>query len=136
MAADDSVSMELEENGTRKITMKDTMKAITEVYDLANDLGLLSVQCFNSDMSIVKVKNKNVYSVWKKCTYGGVTRIGSALREKILDRYVWGPVPMKKPLLVMTITDGAVSSFLPPSACSGNKGADTCCRWKARGMDF
>lgn len=124
MAADDSVSMGTEENGERKLTMKDTMKAITEVYDLANDSGLLSVRFFNSDQSFIKVKSKNVYSVWKKCLYGGVTRIGSALSERVLDKYVWAP-GMKKPLLVMTITDGAVSSLPPPSACSRNKGADT-----------
>ncbi|KAL0635218.1 hypothetical protein Q9L58_005864 [Maublancomyces gigas] len=105
---DDSVSMGIEENGERKLTMKDTMKAITEVYDLANDFGLLSVRFFNSDQSFIKVKSKNVYSVWKKCLYGGVTRIGSALSERVLDKYVWAPAGMKKPLLVMTITDGAV----------------------------
>lgn len=83
--------MEIEENGTRKITLQDTMKAITEVYDLANPNGLLSVRFFNTDLSYIKVRQKNVSWVCKKCTYGGVTRMGSSLSEKVLDSYVWAP---------------------------------------------
>lgn len=85
------------------------MKAITSVYDLANPDGLLSVRFFNSEAGYKKVKQKNLSWLWKKFTYGGVTRIGSSLSEKVLDRFVWIQPKMTKPLLVMMVTDGAVS---------------------------
>lgn len=105
--------MESEENGTRKEMLKRTMEAITSIYDLANPNGILSVQFFNSDIGFKNITQKNLPWLWERCSYGGVTRIGSALGEKILNRFV---VPeMKKPLLVMIVTDGAVSSFSPLS---------------------
>lgn len=92
------------------------MNEITTVYDLANSDGLLSVRFFNSNFGSSNIQNKHLPWLWKQCQYFGITAIGSALRKKILNRFVWGR-EMKKPLLVMIITDGAVS-FPEQPLCS------------------
>jgi len=41
-------------------------------------------------------------------SYGGVRRIGTAVKRRILDRFVIRNPNQSKPLLVLIVTDGAV----------------------------
>ena len=41
-------------------------------------------------------------------SYGGLTRIGTALKERILDKFAIGNPIQSKPLLVLIVTDGGV----------------------------
>lgn len=101
--------METEQNGERIKTFKKTMFEITSVYDLANSQGIRSVKFINSRKGFTGIKRGNLRKNFATLKYDGMTRIGTALKEKILANYVWAK-PMEKPLLVMIITDGEVSS--------------------------
>ncbi|KAI5842144.1 hypothetical protein DFP73DRAFT_554423 [Morchella snyderi] len=110
MFIDDSSSMSDEEGGQRIDTLTKTMKKITMVYDLARpapDHGLVSVKFINSMKGYKNIDNRRVSHVLKKHAFWGTTQIGSALQKKVLDNFVFNlNAPMKKPLLIMTITDG------------------------------
>lgn len=106
---DDSSSMETEQNGERIKTFKRTMAEITSVYDLANPRGIRSVKFINSKKGFMNIRRGHLKKNFASLKYDGMTRIGTALKERILTPYVWTN-PMTKPLLVMIITDGEVSS--------------------------
>lgn len=89
------------------------MDHITSVYDLANPTGIRSVKFINAKRGLAKVRSGNWRRNFKDRDYDGMTRIGTALKTKILDQFVWRE-EMKKPLLVMIITDGEVSSWSIP----------------------
>lgn len=100
--------METEQNGERIKTFKKTMLEITSVYDLANSRGIRSVRFINSKTAFKNIKRGNLRKHFANLKYDGMTRIGTALKDKVLANYVWAG-PMEKPLLVMIITDGEVS---------------------------
>ncbi|KAH0612940.1 uncharacterized protein H6S33_009320 [Morchella sextelata] len=102
---DDSDSMKYEENGERIKTLQKTLDNIANVYGLARDQGIITVRFLNAPQGKKNVTVKTVKSVLKNHNYGGVTRIGTELKKKILDRFV--NKDMAKPLLIMIITDGA-----------------------------
>lgn len=107
---DDSHSMDYAQDGARKATLKKTIDEITKVYDLANDTGILSVRFINNKQGKKEVSNKKVESLFHERIYEGSTKIGTALEKKVLKPFVLSKEKMEKPLLVMTITDGTVSS--------------------------
>lgn len=105
------MSMQTEQNGERIDSMKKTVEEITSIYDLANPQGLKSVKFFNNKRGYKQINHKNCSRILSQIRYEGLTRIGTSLKKKILDRFVWRD-PMKKPLLVMIITNGEVSFCL------------------------
>ncbi|KAI5839450.1 hypothetical protein DFP73DRAFT_561684 [Morchella snyderi] len=107
MLIDDSRSMKSEQEGKRIETLHKTMDEITRVYDYANENGIKSVRFLNAKRGVAKIKNTNWKKQFDKIVYNGVTKIGTSLNLKILDKFVWGET-MTKPLLVMIITDGDV----------------------------
>lgn len=109
MATDDSDSMVYAQNGERIKTLQEILNNIADIYGLAKDTGISTVRFLNAAKGKKNVTAKTVKTVIKGHDYGGVTRIGTELRKKILDRFVLGK-EMKKPLLVLVITDGAVRS--------------------------
>lgn len=111
---DDSPSMETEQDGQRIQTLKKTMSEITAIYDLANPTGIRSVRFLNAKTGLLNVKSTNWKKRFNAHDYTGVTRIGTSLQKKILDRFVYER-RMEKPLLIITITDGDVSSPRPLS---------------------
>jgi hypothetical protein len=101
--------MKTEQKGERIETLHRTIHEITRIYDYANEKGIKSVKFLNEKKGIANVKNKNWKRNFKNKVYNGVTKIGTSLSQKVLDKFVWGET-MTKPLLVMIITDGDVSS--------------------------
>lgn len=97
-------------NGPRIATLKKVMKAVGEVYTHANVDGVNQVKFLNVAKGKLNVTgDKTGFLDTHK--WGGVTRIGSELKRKILDPRVYSKtadVPMTKPLLVVVITDGTV----------------------------
>lgn len=102
---DDSDSMKYEENGERIKTLQRTLENIASVYGLARDQGIMTVRFLNAPQGKKNVTGKTVKTVLKGHNYGGVTRIGTELKKKILDRFI--TKDMQKPLLIIIITDGA-----------------------------
>lgn len=105
--------MESEQGGERIETLKRTMDEITAIYDLANPTGIRAIKFLNAKKGLLNVRNKNWKKNFKGLRYDGMTRIGTALKAKILAQFVW-KTAMTKPLLVMIITDGDVSSQRAP----------------------
>ncbi|KAF8533703.1 hypothetical protein BDD12DRAFT_913926 [Trichophaea hybrida] len=109
MLLDDSTTMKYEEEEERRIgTLVRVLQGVCEVYGHANPTGVVSVKFLNFPKG-----RKNVTSSKLKFMdshrWGGVTRIGSELKRKILDSFVYSRErKMEKPLLVITITDGEI----------------------------
>jgi len=103
----DSDSIISEEGGQRKDALIQFVDHITEIYSMANGSGVLAMRFMNA-----KGGKKNRVGKSKDYldlhSYGGVRRIGTELKKKILDIFVIGKSHQKKPLLVLIVTDGAV----------------------------
>lgn len=111
--ADDSSSMQFEQEGRRIKTLIRAMDEITAIYDLANPTGIKAIRFINAKKGLTDVTNDDWKTAFHERIYRGVSRVGTALHQKILKQFVWRN-PMTKPLLVMIITDGDVRSFTSP----------------------
>ncbi|PUU80831.1 hypothetical protein B9Z19DRAFT_1106808 [Tuber borchii] len=109
---DDSDSMIYEERGARKNTLIQFVDHITEICSMANESGLLAMRFMNGRRGKKNWTGKS-QEYLNNHSYGGLTRIGTALKEKILDLFAIGNPNQRKPLLVLIITDGAVEGERP-----------------------
>ena len=105
---DDSDSMKSEENGRRKETLIKFVDHIMEIYLMANESGILAMRFMNSARGKKNWKGESLEDYLNRHQYGGLTRIGTALKEKVLDLFAIGNSNQSKPLLVLIVTDGAV----------------------------
>lgn len=99
--------MVYEENGQRIKTVKRTINEIATIYDLARPQGIRSIKFFNAPQGKKNVNRKTCNTSLRGHNFGGLTRVGTVLQKSILDKFVFGE-QMKKPLLIMTVTDGEV----------------------------
>lgn len=106
----DCESMEYDEDGDRILTLERILNAIASVYGLARDQGILRIRFLNAPKGKKNVTAKTVKTVLRDHDYGGVPKIGTELKRRILDKWVLG-VNMPKPLLVIVITDTEVGSI-------------------------
>ena len=102
---DDSSSMISEENGERMESLAGFIDHITEIYSMANESGILAIRFMNRPGGRENWTGKS-REYLDHHIYGGVTRIGTALKKRILSEFV--AENQKKPLLVLIATDGAV----------------------------
>jgi hypothetical protein len=101
--------MKLQENAKRIATLERALQQVADIYTLANPSGIKSVRFLNHRQGKANVKKEDVPGVIGRCAWIGLTMMGSELRRKILLPFVLKDVAaMKKPLLVMIITDGQV----------------------------
>ena len=96
-----------EDNGKRKKTLIQFIHYITEICSMANESGILAMRFMNGSRGKKNWTEKSK-SYLDGHNYGGVTRIGTELKEKILDKFAIGDPNQGKPLLVLIVTDGAV----------------------------
>ena len=108
---DDSISMVSEENGERKKALTSTLLSIAKVYQLARVKGISSIRFINYTNRKINITSKNVKPLLKKHKFEGLTRLGTELKAKVLDELVTDDYDMKKPVLVITITDGDVRIY-------------------------
>ena len=104
---DDSNSMIRNEKGKRKETLIKSIDHITEICSMANESGILAMRFINS------CRGKNNWTgtsqdYLDRHYYGGPSKIGTAVKEKVLDRFAIGNPSQSKPLLVLIVTDGVV----------------------------
>jgi hypothetical protein len=108
-AADDSSSIEYAAGSDHKRKLLFILEAVAEIYGLAREKGIVSVQFLNDegqkDVTPAKVANFR-----SDIRYGGVTMLGTQLQEGILDPFVLSRERMDRPLLTIIVTDGNVCS--------------------------
>ena len=104
---DDSDSMIYEEKGARKDTLVRFIDHITKIYSLANKSGILAMRFMNHGGGKTNWTGSS-QKYLDNHDYGGLTRIGTELKKKILDKFAIGNPNQSKPLLVLIVTDGAV----------------------------
>ncbi|KAF8245514.1 hypothetical protein K440DRAFT_646215 [Wilcoxina mikolae CBS 423.85] len=102
----DSLSMVSQEKGKRKEALETILQNIAKVYQLARKEGICTVRFINYLHRKRNITSGKVKNMLHKHPFGGLTRIGTALKRKVLDE--WVKVDMKKPVLVITITDGDI----------------------------
>jgi len=96
-----------EERGARKQTLIQFVDHITEIYSMANESGILALTFMNRGGGRQNWTGKS-QEYLDHHSYGGVRRIGTAVKRRILDKFVIGNPNQTKPLLVLIVTDGAV----------------------------
>jgi hypothetical protein len=102
--------MEIEEEGQRKSTLEQVLDNITRIYTYARKDGVVGVRFFNTKKKAPNVTDARVKQLMSMITWSGLTMIGTNLKEKILNPFVYDKKgTMTKPLLVVVITDGDVS---------------------------
>jgi len=105
---DNSLSMRVEQSGERIKTLKNTLKAIAGLYSLmSRGRGIVAVKFLNQRQGYLKVKPGQVSKLIDQVTFHALTRIGTELRNKVLNEYA-NVRKMKRPLLVIIITDGEI----------------------------
>lgn len=108
--------MMLVEGGIRIEQLKMVLENVCSIYQLANPKGVTSVKFLNRKKGYQNFKKANINLLDKDIKWDGMTRIGSMLNEKIINKMIFPPTPktgaapaaMKKPLLVIVLTDGDV----------------------------
>lgn len=109
---DDSDAMIYSKDGPHVTTVQKTLGFISSIYGLARDKGIITIRFFNSRTGKRNVTDRTVKTVIKNHDFGGTARIGTELKKKIIDKFVsTEPRKMKKPLLVVTITNGMVGAW-------------------------
>ena len=96
-----------EEGGKRKKTLIEFVDYITEICSMANESGVFAMRFMNSGGGKKNWTEKSK-DYLDHHSYGNVTRIGTELKRKILDKFVIGNPNQSKPLLVLIVSDGAV----------------------------
>ena len=104
---DDSDSMTYEENGRGKETLIHFIDHITEIYSMANESGILAMRFVNHKRGRENWTGRS-QEYLDGHSYGGMARIGTQLKRKILDEFVIGNSNQSKPLLVLIVTAGIV----------------------------
>ena len=102
--------MKTEEEGKRIEALKTALQLIADVYTLARPDGILAIDFVNDSTEERDVRTDIVADIIAEHRFSGLSRIGTALKRKVLDNFV--TEDMERPLLVITITDGAVSRHL------------------------
>ncbi|KAK9248161.1 hypothetical protein V1506DRAFT_453300, partial [Lipomyces tetrasporus] len=106
---DDSGSMAFEENGERIDDLKLIISRIAFAAALFDNDGI-EVRFMNSPIQGNGVNSEAAASnLISQIKFAGLTPLGTGLRSKVLDPLVIGPArsgAMKKPVMVISITDG------------------------------
>lgn len=99
--------MILEENGQRKDILIGLIKEISDIYSMANGPDTHTMHFLNT-REVEKRTDEKWEDYLGRHEFGGMTRIGTGLKEQILDEFVIGNSNQRKPLLVLILADGAV----------------------------
>ena len=113
---DDSGSMQFEENGERIDDLKLILGRVAFATSLFDDDGI-QVRFMNSPDQGNGIKSEQqVNEMVARTKFSGLTPMGRELQNKILGPLVLGPAQsgqLKKPILVITITDGQPTGESP-----------------------
>lgn len=106
---DDSGSMAFEENGERIADLKVILGRVAFAASLFDDDGV-QVRFMNSHEQGNSIRNEQqVNEMVARVKFSGLTPMGTQLDAKVLQPLVLGPArsgQLRKPVLVITVTDG------------------------------
>ena len=108
--------MGIDEEGARVKTLASTLGATSTVYSFAEPKGITAVRFLNTANKYFNVTPGKINALMKKIVFEGLTNIGTKLRDKVLVNHVKSD--MKKPLLVIVITDAEVRHPRPKNSDS------------------
>jgi hypothetical protein len=115
---DDSSSMIYEEDGLRVQAMRTFLKRISSITRFFDPDGI-SIRFLNHDEKYDSVTDEaTVDNIISNVSFSGCTQIGTMLKQRIVDPMVVGPAQagkLKKPVLIIMITDGEVIRVKKPS---------------------
>ncbi|TKA51120.1 hypothetical protein B0A53_05938 [Rhodotorula sp. CCFEE 5036] len=107
---DDSGSMAFEEGGTRIDDAKLIVSRVAQACSAFDDDGI-QVRFMNSRVEGNGIKTEQeATSLISQIRFSGLTPLGTALDQKVLQPLLLGPArnnQLKKPLLIIAVTDGA-----------------------------
>ncbi|KAJ5790451.1 uncharacterized protein N7518_007462 [Penicillium psychrosexuale] len=112
---DDSGSMDTDNRMSLQASMVEKMARLITAA-ATEDKRLVHLRFINKD---VKFDNLNPSELSFKMNFSpaGSTRLGSNLKDKVLDDFLYGPINkgdvLSRPLLILTVTDGAPNSEDP-----------------------
>ncbi|PGH21658.1 hypothetical protein AJ80_03091 [Polytolypa hystricis UAMH7299] len=106
---DDSGSMQFEENGERVQDLKLILSRVAYATSLFDTDGI-QVRFMNNDQVGDNIRSEaQVDGLIKSIQFKGLTPLGTSLKNKVLEPLVLAPAragQLRKPVLVITITDG------------------------------
>ncbi|OAX78196.1 hypothetical protein ACJ72_07499 [Emergomyces africanus] len=106
---DDSGSMQFEEGGERIKDLKLILSRVTYAATLFDDDGI-QIRFMNSTVEGNNIRNEQqIEHLISTIKFAGLTPMGTSLRNRVLEPLVIRPArsgQLKKPVLVITITDG------------------------------
>lgn len=106
---DDSGSIMFEEDGKRLDDLKEILSIVATAASMFDQDGI-SVRFMNSMVQGNNINSKEAAeALISQVRFQGLTPMGTSLRHKVLEPLVIGPArngQLKKPVLVITITDG------------------------------
>ena len=128
---DNSASMEFLGGGRRKETLRRVLRFLAQLHGALSygRRGIKAIRFFNSTVEFRadNVQEKaDINDLIESTKFEGLTCIGARLMRAILKPFVFEDDPswvkgtprklrqMERPLLIMVITDGAVTLLLPP----------------------
>ena len=100
------------ENAKNVEVLKDTVKTLAAIFSFSRTdpkkEGIRNVRFINSKLAATNLRpvKKAIDGLFEKVEFNGLTRIGTALKEKILAKYQ--AEKTGKPLIVIIVTDGEV----------------------------
>lgn len=107
---DDSGSMSFEEGGSRIDDLKLIVSRVSQAASLFDDDGI-EVRFMNSRIEGHGIRNEaDAMRLISQVKFSGLTPLGTALDQKVLQPLLLGPArsnQLRKPLLVIAVTDGA-----------------------------
>lgn len=113
--ADDSGSMQFQEDGERIKDLRLILQRVTSAATLFDDDGI-SVRFMNNNPSPHLMNgirdDKQVDAIMQSVQYKGLTPMGTELKKKVIDEFVVGKAnigQLRKPVLVIMLTDGQPS---------------------------
>jgi D-lyxose ketol-isomerase len=103
---DDSGSMEFEEKGERIKDLRIILDRVAFAATLFDDDGI-SMRFMNNTITPDHVKSpQQIEQIMSQVRFSGLTPMGTKLREKVIDGIIRAQGQLRKPYLVITITDG------------------------------
>lgn len=106
---DDSGSMQFEENGERIQDLKLILSRVAFATSLFDDDGI-QVRFMNSNDHADGIRTEaQIENLIQQLQFKGLTPMGTNLKNKVLEPLVLAPAragQLKKPVLIITITDG------------------------------